>query len=54
MKLVKNILTFLFDPISSVVSRYFPDVAFKVTNKNLIVQVLIAVVITLCIIFIGR
>lgn len=54
MKVIKSILTTIFDPVSSVVSRAFPDFAFKVCNKTTFVQIIIAIVLTLLIIMIGR
>ncbi len=54
MKVIKTILTLIFDPISSIVSRSFPDYAYKFCNKNIIFQIVIAIALTLLIIFIGR
>lgn len=54
MKFVKLIVLGIFDPISSFVTKAFPDLAHKFCNKNILIQALIALSITLLILFVWR
>lgn len=54
MKYLKMILLAIFDPISSLVSKVFPEKAYKIASKNILIQVLIALVITFLFLFIAR
>ncbi len=51
MKVIKIILLGIFDPISTFISKSFPDFAFKILNKSILIQFAIAIVITLLILF---
>ncbi len=54
MKIFKTILLVIFDPISTFVSRSFPDFSFKLCNKHIFIQVLLALLLTVLIILLGR
>ncbi len=47
MKYVKSVLSAIVDPINTFISKSFPEVSFKICNKNIIIQGVIAFVITL-------
>ncbi len=53
MKIVKMILLGIFDPISTFITKSFPDFAYKVLNKSIFIQIFIAILITLFIMFLG-
>lgn len=54
MKIIKIIFFAIFDPIGTVISKSFPEFAYKVLNKNVLIQVLIAFIITLVVMLVGR
>lgn len=53
MKIVKMILFGIFDPISTFISKSFPEFAYKILNKSVLIQLAIAVIITILILFVG-
>lgn len=54
MKIVRTILLGIFDPLSSLVTKTFPDIAHKFCNKNILIQVAIAFVITVFLLLVWR
>lgn len=51
MRYFKKVFLTIFDPISSFISNSFPEKAYKILNKSLLVQVTIALIITIAIFF---
>ncbi|MFI3251637.1 MAG: hypothetical protein R3Y60_00715 [bacterium] len=54
MKALKTIFLGIFDPITTFISKSFPGVAHKILNKHVLIQFVIALLITAAIILIGR
>ncbi len=52
MKIVKIVLLAIFDPISTFITKSFPEFAYKFLNKSIIIQFVLAILITVLILFV--
>lgn len=54
MKILKLIVSTICDPISTFISKSFPEFAYKILNKNIFIQFAVAFVITLVVVLVSR
>ena len=54
MRIFKKILSYIFDPFSSLILRHVPEKIVKINHRNYYIQYLVAALITVLIMFLLR